>query len=341
MPLSKTPGLPTKTTAAMSDQAIEAIASALRTLEAEASGVTALATALQSDLGPAFVAAADLILKAKGRLIITGLGKSGHIGRKIAATFASTGTPAFFVHAAEASHGDLGMITPDDVIMALSWSGEQPEMKNLITYAKRFRIGVVAITSEATSTLAEAADVALTLPKAREACPHNLAPTTSSLMMLALGDALAIALLEGRGFTSVDFSVLHPGGKLGAMLKYTRDLMHSGDAVPLKPLGTKMSDALVEMTSKGFGCVGIVDARGHIAGIVTDGDLRRHMGPDLMLASVDEVMTKNPKTIDRDVLAGEALEILNSSKITTLIVTDAGKPVGIVHLHDFLRAGVA
>ncbi|MGM4895591.1 KpsF/GutQ family sugar-phosphate isomerase [Tardiphaga sp. 839_C3_N1_4] len=325
----------------MSDQAIEAIDSALRTLEAEASGVTALATALQSDLGPAFVAAADLILKAKGRLIITGLGKSGHIGRKIAATFASTGTPAFFVHAAEASHGDLGMITPDDVIMALSWSGEQPEMKNLITYAKRFRIGVVAITSEATSTLAEAADVALTLPKAREACPHNLAPTTSSLMMLAMGDALAIALLEGRGFTSVDFSVLHPGGKLGAMLKYTRDLMHSGDAVPLKPLGTKMSDALVEMSSKGFGCVGITDGNGHVVGIVTDGDLRRHMRADLMTVSVDEVMTKNPKTISRDLLAGEALEILNSSKITALLVTDARKPVGIVHLHDLLRAGVA
>lgn len=341
MPLSKTPGLPTKTTAAMSDQAIEAIASALRTLEAEASGVTALAAALQSDLGPAFVAAADLILKAKGRLIITGLGKSGHIGRKIAATFASTGTPAFFVHAAEASHGDLGMITPDDVIMALSWSGEQPEMKNLITYAKRFKIAVVAITSEATSTLAEAADVALTLPKAREACPHNLAPTTSSLMMLAMGDALAIALLEGRGFTSVDFSVLHPGGKLGAMLKYTRDLMHSGNAVPLKPLGTKMSDALVEMSSKGFGCVGITDGNGHVVGIVTDGDLRRHMRADLMTVSVDEVMTKNPKTISRDLLAGEALEILNSSKITALLVTDARKPVGIVHLHDLLRAGVA
>jgi arabinose-5-phosphate isomerase len=341
MPLSKTPGLPTKTTAAMSDQAIEAIASALRTLEAEASGVTALAAALQSDLGPAFVAAADLILKAKGRLIITGLGKSGHIGRKIAATFASTGTPAFFVHAAEASHGDLGMITPDDVIMALSWSGEQPEMKNLITYAKRFKIGVVAITSEATSTLAEAADVALTLPKAREACPHNLAPTTSSLMMLAMGDALAIALLEGRGFTSVDFSVLHPGGKLGAMLKYTRDLMHSGDAVPLKPLGTKMSDALVEMSSKGFGCVGVIDGNGHVVGIVTDGDLRRHMRADLMTVSVDEVMTRNPKTISRDLLAGEALEILNSSKITALLVTDARKPVGIVHLHDLLRAGVA
>jgi arabinose-5-phosphate isomerase len=323
------------------DHADAAIQSALRTLDAEGSGIAAITAALQSDLRAPFVAAADRIKNAKGRLIVTGLGKSGHIGRKIAATFASTGTPAFFVHAAEASHGDLGMITADDVILALSWSGEQPEMKNLITYAKRFRIPVIAISAERESSLAKAADVALTLPKAREACPHNLAPTTSSLMMLALGDALAIALLEGRGFTSVDFSVLHPGGKLGALLKYTRDLMHAGDSVPLKPLGTKMSDALVEMTSKGFGCVGITDARGHIAGIVTDGDLRRHMRSDLMTASVDEVMTKNPKTIGRDMLASEALEILNSSKITALIVTDAGKPVGIVHLHDLLRAGVA
>ena len=318
-----------------------AVQSALRTLDAEGSGITAISAALQSDLGGSFASAADLIRNAKGRLIVTGLGKSGHIGRKVAATFASTGTPAFFVHAAEAGHGDLGMITADDVIMALSWSGEQPEMKNLITYAKRFRIPLIAITAESESTLAKAADIALTLPKAREACPHNLAPTTSSLMMLALGDALAIALLEGRGFTSVDFSVLHPGGKLGAMLKYARDLMHSGDAVPLKPMGTRMSDALVEMSSKGFGCVGIVDARGAIVGIVTDGDLRRHMRPDLMTALVDDVMTKNPKTISRDLLASEALEILNSSKITALIVTDASRPVGIVHLHDILRAGVA
>ena len=274
-------------------------------------------------------------------MIVTGLGKSGHVARKIAATLASTGTPAFFVHSAEASHGDLGMITADDVIVALSWSGEQPEMKNLITYAKRFRIALIAMTAEPESTLSLAADVALILPKAREACPHNLAPTTSSLMLLALGDSLAIALLEGRGFTSVDFSVLHPGGKLGAMLKYARDLMHIGDAVPLRPLGTPMSDALVEMSSKGFGCVGIVDNRGHIVGIVTDGDLRRHMRPDLMTALVDDVMTKNPKTIGRDLLASEALEMLNSSKITALIVTDAKKPVGIVHLHDILRAGVA
>src|SRR6266567_1921693 len=322
------------------DPANAAVLSALRTLDAESGGVAAITAALQSDLRAPFTSAAERIRDAKGRVIVTGLGKSGHVARKIAATLASTGTPAFFVHAAEASHGDLGMITPDDVILALSWSGEQPEMKNLISYAARFRIPLIAMTAERDSTLSNAADVALALPKAREACPHNLAPTTSSLMLLALGDALAIALLEGRGFTSVDFSVLHPGGKLGAMLKYTRDLMHGGDAVPLKPLGTKMSDALVEMTSKGFGCVGIIDARGNIAGIVTDGDLRRHMRPDLITATVDDVMTKNPKTIGRDTLAGEALELLNSAKITTLIVTEANKPVGIVHMHDILRAGV-
>ena len=323
------------------DPASAAIASALRTLETEAGGVTALAAAMQSDLGPAFARAVDVVKAARGRVIITGLGKSGHIGRKIAATFASTGTPAFFVHAAEASHGDLGMITADDVVLALSWSGEQAEMKNLISYAARFSIPLIAMTADSGSTLALAADVALTLPKAREACPHNLAPSTSSLMLLALGDALAIALLEGRGFSSVDFSVLHPGGKLGAMLKYVRDLMHSGDAVPLKPLGTAMSDALVEMTSKGFGCVGITNPAGRIVGIVTDGDLRRHMRPDLMMAFVDEVMTKSPKTISRDLLAVEALEMLNAAKITAVIVTDAGMPVGIVHLHDLLRAGVA
>ncbi len=318
-----------------------AIASALRTLEAEAGGVTALAAAMQADLGAPFAEAVATIRDARGRLIITGLGKSGHIGRKIAATFASTGTPAFFVHAAEASHGDLGMITADDVMLAMSWSGEQAEMKNIITYAKRFRIPLIAMTSDAASTLGTAADIALTLPKAREACPHNLAPSTSSLMMLALGDALAIALLESRGFTSVDFGVLHPGGKLGAQLRYTRDLMHAGDALPLKPLGTAMSDALVEMSSKGFGCVGIVDAAGHLAGIVTDGDLRRHMRPDLMTALVDEVMTKRPKTISGKLLASAALDMLNTAKITAVFVTDGKRPVGIIHLHDLLRAGVA
>src|SRR6185295_10510034 len=325
------------------ESADAAVQSALRTLDAEGGGIAALTAALQSDLRAPFTAAADLVRNAKGRLIITGLGKSGHIGRKIAATFASTGTPAFFVHAAEASHGDLGMITPDDVILALSWSGEQPELKNLITYAKRFRIALIAMTAERDSTLGKAAAVTLTLPKAREACPHNLAPTTSSVMMLALGDALAIALLEGRGFTSTDFSVLHPGGKLGALLKFVRDLMHTGAEVPLKPLGTQMSDALVEMSAKGFGCVGIVDANGDLVGIITDGDLRRHMRPDLMTAAVDEVMTRNPKTTSPDTLAIEMLDMLNSSQppITVLIVAEGRKPVGIVHVHDVLRAGVA
>jgi len=335
------PSKPLMANSTGTDSANAAVQSALRTLEAEGSGIAAIEAALRSELGEPFARAAEFIRSAKGRLIVTGLGKSGHISRKIAATFASTGTPAFFVHTAEASHGDLGMITTDDVILALSWSGEQPEMKALITYAKRFRIPLIAMTAERDSTLSQAADVALTLPRAREACPHNLAPTTSSLMMLALGDALAIALLEGRGFTSVDFSVLHPGGKLGAMLKHIGDIMHTGAAVPLKPLGTSMSDALVEMTSKGFGCVGIVDTRGAVVGIVTDGDLRRHMGPGLMTALVDDVMTKNPKTIRSSLLAGEALEVLNASKITALIVTEASKPVGIVHMHDLLRAGVA
>src|SRR3954464_3949475 len=328
MALSRTP-MPTMT---MTDQASEAIASALRTLEAEASGVTALAAALQADLGAGFAAAADLIRNAKGRLIITGLGKSGHIGRKIAATFASTGTPAFFVHAAEASHGDLGMITPDDVILALSWSGEQPEMKNLVNYSARFAIPMIAVTSSVDSSLGSAARIVLELPKVREACPHNLAPTTSTLMQAAIGDALAIALLESRGFTALEFANFHPGGKLGAMLKHTSDLMHTGDAVPLKPLGTPMSEAVVEMSAKGFGCVAIVDARGHVAGIITDGDLRRHMRPDLTDALVDDVMTRNPKTIVSNSLASEALKLM-SSKISSLIVTDADKRAGLLHRH--------
>ena len=323
-----------------------AVQSALRTLDAGVSGVSAIAAALKGALGPAFSTAVDLIRQAKGRVIVTGLGKSGHVARKIAATLASTGTPAFFVHAAEASHGDLGMITPEDVIIALSWSGEQPEMKNLVNYSKRFAIPMIAVTSNAGSPLGEAAQIVLELPKAREACPHNLAPTTSSLMQAAIGDALAIALLEGRGFTALEFANFHPGGKLGAMLKFVRDIMHTGEAIPIKPLGTRMSDALVEMSAKGFGCVCIVDQAGEIAGIITDGDLRRHMRqrPDLMTADVDEVMTKNPRTIAPGMLASEIMrESVSSSKpaVMVLIVAEGKKPVGIVHVHDVLRAGVA
>jgi arabinose-5-phosphate isomerase len=317
------------------------IASAVRTLTTEASGITTLAAAIHDGLGKSFAAAVDLISNARGRLIVTGMGKSGHVARKIAASFASTGTPAFFVHPSEASHGDLGMITPDDVIMALSWSGETAELKDLIDYSRRFRIGLIAITAVADSTLGHAADVALVVPQAREACPHNLAPTTSTLMQAALGDALAIALLESRGFTAVDFSRLHPGGRLGAMLKFVSDLMHAGEAVPRVAAGTRMADAVVEMSSKGFGCVGIVDPGEFLVGIITDGDLRRHMRPDLLEARVEEVMTRSPKTVRPDQLASEALEIINSSKITALIVADAGKPVGIIHFHDLLRAGVA
>jgi arabinose-5-phosphate isomerase len=317
------------------------IESALRTLEAEAGGIAALAAAIGDGLGRSFIAAVELIRGAKGRVIVTGMGKSGHVARKIAATMASTGTPAFFVHPGEASHGDLGMITADDVIMALSWSGETSELKNLIEYSRRFKIGLVAITAEAASTLGKAADVALVLPQAREACPHNLAPTTSSLMQLGLGDALAIALLESRGFTAIDFGRLHPAGRLGALLKFARDVMHDGTAVPLVRTGTKMSDAVLEMSAKGFGCVGITDGDRKLVGIVTDGDLRRHMRGDLLDARVDEVMTRGPKTIRPDQLAGEALEIINAMKITALFVVDAGRPVGIVHFHDLLRAGAA
>ncbi|HVG50162.1 MAG TPA: KpsF/GutQ family sugar-phosphate isomerase [Xanthobacteraceae bacterium] len=317
------------------------IDSALHTLEAEFGGISALSAAMQDGLGTSFLAAVETIRNARGRVIVSGMGKSGHIGHKIAATLSSTGTPAFFVHPAEASHGDLGMITTDDVIFALSWSGETAELKSLIDYSRRFRIPLVAVTAVANSTLAQAADVSLVLPQAREACPHNLAPTTSSLMQLAIGDALAIALLESRGFTALDFRDLHPGGRLGALLKFVRDVMHGADKLPLAGPGTRMSEALVEMTAKGFGCVGITDPQGKLLGIITDGDLRRHMQPNLLEQSVEAVMTKAPLTVRPDQLASEALEMLNSTKRTVLFVVDGKKPVGIVHMHDLLRIGVA
>jgi len=322
-------------------QTHEAIESALRTLEAERGGVDALIAALRNGLSAPFIAAIEMIRGSEGRVIVTGMGKSGHVGAKIASTFASTGTPALFVHPAEASHGDLGMITKADVILALSWSGETAELKNLTDYSRRYRIGLIAMTANKDSTLGKTADVVLTLPQAREACPHNLAPTTSSLMQLALGDALAIALLESRGFTALDFGLLHPGGKLGALLKTVRDLMHAGTEVPLAPLGTRMSEALIEMSRKGFGCVGIVDKDGSLVGVITDGDLRRHMSNNLLEASVDDVMSRKPKTVRPDQLISETLEIANSMKVTALFAIDAGKPVGIIHIHDLLRAGAA
>jgi arabinose-5-phosphate isomerase len=317
------------------------IASALRTLDTERDGVAALAAAMCDGLGAPFVAAVETIRNARGRVIVTGMGKSGHVGRKIAATLASTGTPAFFVHAADASHGDLGMITPDDVMLALSWSGETEELKDLINYSRRFRIALLAVTVSADSTLGRAADVVLALPETREACPHNLAPTTSSLMQLALGDALAIALLESKGFSAMDFGVFHPRGRLGAALKFVHDIMHSGQAVPLIKRGALMSDAIVEMSAKGFGCVAVTDSNGKLAGIITDGDLRRHMRADLLQLTVDAVMTTSPIIVRPDQLASEALQLLNSLKKQALIVVESDRPVGIVNFHDLLRAGVA
>jgi arabinose-5-phosphate isomerase len=330
-----------KPTHMTSDRAQAAIASALRTLEAEGSGVDALAAALRNGLGSAFAAAIDLIRAAQGRVIVTGMGKSGHVARKIASTFASTGSPAFFVHPGEASHGDLGMIANNDVILALSWSGETAELKNITDYSRRHGIKLIAITAISDSALAKAADVVLALPQAREACPHNLAPTTSSLMQLALGDALAVALLESHGFTAVAFSLLHPGGKLGTLLKTVGDIMHTGTTMPLSPLGTRMSEAILEMTTKGFGCVGITDARGLLVGIITDGDLRRHMRGNLLEARVDDVMTRAPKSVRRDQLLSETLDILNAMKVTALFAVESSKPVGIIHVHDLLRAGTA
>lgn len=317
-------------------------ASARRALVVEAQGMEQLVKALDGALGESLIPAVDTIRKARGRVILTGMGKSGHIARKIAATLASTGTPAMFIHPADASHGDLGMITAGDVVVMISNSGESPELRGILGYSRRFAVPLIAITSETASTLAKEADIVLPLPKAKEACPNGLAPTTSTLLQLALGDAIAIALLEDKGFTARDFGNFHPGGKLGAQLTYVRNVMHKKSELPLAPQSLPMSEALIVMTSMSFGCVGVVDEAGRLAGIVTDGDLRRNMHRNLLDRTVGEVMTVSPKTIDPESLTSEALEMLNSIKITSLFVVNAkGEPVGLVHIHDLLRIGAA
>jgi len=331
----------TKPSGSTRPNAATAVASAVRTLNLESEGLTQLAKELDGPLAEPFEDATLRLAAVKGRVIITGIGKSGHVGQKIAATFASTGTPAFFVHPSEASHGDLGMITRSDLILALSWSGETVELKPIITYSRRFAVPLIAITSQAKSALGEQADVVLLLPRAKEACPHGLAPTTSTTMQLALGDSLAIALLEARGFTAHDFKIFHPGGSLGANLKYVSDIMHKGDRLPLIDSGDTMANALVAMTEKSFGCVGILDKRKRLIGVITDGDLRRHMGANLLGAKVDKIMTAKPKTISPTMLASAALELINASSITALFVVEKQKPVGLVHVHDLLRLGVA
>lgn len=322
------------------DQA-KPLVSARQTLACESDGISALSAALEGELGRAFCEAVDVIGRADGRVIVTGMGKSGHVARKLAATLASTGTPASFVHAAEASHGDLGMVTQRDVVIALSWSGETLELREIIHHCQRHKVKVIAMTAEPKSALGRTSTVVLTLPKAAEACPHGLAPTTSTTMQLVLGDALAIALLESRGFTASDFRVFHPGGRLGAGLTHVRDLMHKESEVPLVQAGTPMSDAILTISEKSFGCVGVIDQSRKLIGIVTDGDLRRHMNPGLLATAIEEVMTRNPRTVSPETIASAALEIMNSSKIMALFVVEEGRPVGILHLHDALRAGVA
>ena len=314
------------------------ISAARRVLETECAGLAALARSIDS----AFAEAVEAMSRAQaqGRVVVTGMGKSGHVGRKIAATLASTGTPAQFVHPGEASHGDLGMITARDTVLAMSNSGETPELSDIIAYTRRHAIPLVAMTASADSALAGAADVLMLLPEADEACPLNLAPTTSTTMMMALGDALAVALLDRGGFSREDFKLRHPGGQLGKRLVKVERLMHKGDRIPLAGPEIAMADALLIMTSHSFGCIGLVDAGKRLVGVITDGDLRRNMGGRLLDMPAADVMTRWPRTVPPDMLADQALRVMNEKGITSLFVVEDDRPVGILHIHDCLRAGV-
>ncbi len=311
--------------------------SAKRVLHLESKALDSLAESVSDS----FVEAVEVLGRVAGRVIVTGMGKSGHVARKIAATLASTGAPSLFVHPGEASHGDLGMVTRDDAVIAVSKSGNTTELNDIVAYTRRFQIPLIAMTGQVGSPLAERADVSLILAPAPEACPLGLAPTTSTTMMLALGDALAVALLERHGFSEEDFQVFHPGGSLGMKLLRVSDLMHTADRLPLCGPDTKMKEAVDIISSKPFGCIGVVDTAGALIGIITDGDLRRQMGPDLLGKSVEEVMTPAPKTIVARALAAEALQVMDSFKITTLFVIEKGRPFGLIQLYDCLRADVA
>lgn len=313
------------------------IETARRVIRLEISGLDALYSGLDEKFNDALC----LLCEMSGHAVVVGMGKSGHVSRKIAATLASTGTPALFVHPGEASHGDLGMITGNDVVLALSSSGETAELADLLAYAKYSGIPLIAITGAAGSTLAVAADVALILPDCAEACPMGLAPTTSTTMMMALGDAIAVALLERKGFSRDDFHILHPGGRLGLRLLKVSDIMHSGDEMPLVDGALCMADTLLMMTAKSFGVVGIIDSRGRLEGVITDGDLRRHMNPSLLGDTAAEVMTSGVKSIHPETLVGEAVQIMNSHSITNIFVVECDRPVGILHIHDCLRIGLA
>ncbi|MDE0391524.1 MAG: KpsF/GutQ family sugar-phosphate isomerase [Rhodospirillales bacterium] len=313
------------------------LAAARRVVDQESRALARLSETLTGR----FVDATEILAATQGRIVVSGMGKSGHIANKIAATFASTGAPALFVHPAEASHGDLGMITDADTLLMLSNSGETTELADLVNYGMRFRIPLVAIVGKAPSTLTEAASVALVLPDEPEAGTLGLAPTTSTIMMLALGDALAVALLERKGLTAEDFKIYHPGGKLGRRLVRVADIMHAGSDLPLVPADTAMAEALIVMTAKRLGCVGAIDGNGTLAGIVTDGDLRRHMDARLLQRPVADVMTTDPITIHAGALGVEAVHLMNRCQITSLFVVEEKRPVGVVHIHDCLRAGLA
>lgn len=315
----------------------------LRTVALESDGLRALHDELAGPLGDRLMRVVEVIMTRPGRVIVTGMGKSGHIGRKINATLASTGTPAYFVHPGEASHGDLGMIAPEDVVLALSWSGEAPELADIIAYARRFDVPLVAITSRAESALGSAADICLLLPRAPEACPNGLAPTTSTTMQLAMGDALAMCLLQARGFTSADFRNYHPGGKLGARLKRARDLMHGKAELPLVQDTVSLQQAVMEMTSRRFGVTGVTNAAGRLVGVLTDGDLRRAFQKGVSLdLPVTDAMTREPRTTTPETLAADLLGQMNETRITSIFALDeAGTPVGVLHIHDLLRAGIA
>lgn len=319
------------------DDAHAALESARRVLATEIGGLRALSDAL--DAG--FSRAVDLIAAVSGRVIVTGMGKSGHIATKIAATLASTGTPAQYVHPGEASHGDLGMITGEDAIIALSNSGETAELSDIVAYAKLQRIPLISVTGKADSALSNAADVPLVMPDSPEACPLSLAPTTSTTVMLALGDAIAVALLERRGFSPDDFRLLHPGGQLGSRLTMAVDVMRSGDEMPLVDLDSPMTETIIEMTAKRFGCVGVLTTAGKLAGVITDGDLRRHMEDDILAMTAAEVMTPDPKAVSENILTAQVLAMMNENQITNYFVVADGAPVGIIHIHDVLRKGLS
>ncbi len=314
------------------------LAAAHRVIDLETQSLSKLSASLDDS----FVEAVNLLFNTKGRVIVTGMGKSGHIGRKIAASLASLGTTAYFVHPGEASHGDLGMIEPQDIVLALSNSGEAPELADIIAFCHRFDIKLIGMVGRRNSTLARQSNVVLCLPPIQEACPFGLAPTTSTTLMLALGDALAIALLEMHEFSKDQYKLRHPGGKLGKLMLSVGDLMHTGDEMPLVSPQTKMSEALIVMSEKSLGCVGVVAPDGTLSGIFTDGDLRRKMAPDLFDKTIEEVMTVSPKTTSPQTSAAEALRLMNTTGkgITNLFAVENDKPVGVLHVHDCLRAGV-